>query len=57
MHDYRFFIVPKVIGGGLRALPPDVRLDLRLVEQRQFGSTLYAHYVPYGADDVRERAV
>lgn len=57
VHDYRFFIVPKVIGGGLRALPPDVRLDLRLVEQRQFGSTLYAHYVPYGADDVRERAV
>lgn len=40
-----FFIVPKVVGGGLRALPADVRLDLQLVEHRVFASGIaYARY-------------
>ena len=43
--DFRFFIVPKVVGGGTRALPDDVDLDLDLVELRTFenGFTLL-HY-------------
>lgn len=45
VQDFRFFIVPRVVGGGLRALPEDVRLDLELVEQRIFGNgTAYVHY-------------
>ncbi|MGX9670840.1 dihydrofolate reductase family protein [Mycobacterium sp. HM-7] len=45
--DFHLFVVPKVVGGGLRALPDDVRLDLRLVEQQVFDNgTLYLHYQP-----------
>ncbi|PWH05059.1 deaminase [Brachybacterium endophyticum] len=36
VRDFRFFIVPKVVGGGLRALPEGVALDLRPVEHRVF---------------------
>ncbi|WP_156689377.1 dihydrofolate reductase family protein [Mycobacterium sp. Marseille-P9652] len=36
VEDFRFFVVSKVVGGGLRALPDGVRLDLRLVEHRVF---------------------
>ncbi|MFJ4044712.1 dihydrofolate reductase family protein [Microbacterium sp. NPDC089987] len=36
VQDFRFFIVPVVLGGGLRALPEDARLDLRLAESRVF---------------------
>lgn len=45
VQDFRFFIVPAVLGGGLRALPDDANLDLRLVESRVFenGFTLL-HY-------------
>lgn len=45
VQDFRFFIVPVVLGGGLRALPVDGHLDLRLVESRVFenGFTLL-HY-------------
>jgi len=45
VRDFRFFVVPVVLGGGLRALPDDARLDLRLVESRMFenGFTLL-HY-------------
>lgn len=47
VNDYRFFIVPKIVGGGLRALPSDARLELHLVEQRVFSNgTVYLHYVP-----------
>lgn len=44
--DFRFFVVPKVVGGGLAALPDGARLDLDLVEQRVFGGTTYLHYRP-----------
>ncbi|MDR4533493.1 dihydrofolate reductase family protein [Glutamicibacter sp. PS] len=44
--NYRFFIVPKTLGGGLAALPAQVSLDLRLAEHRIFGNgTVYLHYV------------
>lgn len=44
--DFRFFVIPKIVGGGLPALPDDVRLELDLVEHRVFGSTTYLHYRP-----------
>lgn len=43
--DFRFFIVPKVVGGGLSAVPAGARLDVRLVEHRIFDNgTAYLHY-------------
>jgi len=45
VRDFRFFVVPKVVGGGLRALPDDASLDLSLVEHRTFDDhTAYLHY-------------
>lgn len=47
VQDFRFFVVPMVVGGGLRALPEDARLDLTLVEHRVFDNgTVFAHYQP-----------
>ncbi|WP_336646009.1 dihydrofolate reductase family protein [Microbacterium sp. USHLN186] len=43
--DFRFFVFPKVVGGGLAALPSDTRLDLQLVEHRVFeDGVAYLHY-------------
>jgi dihydrofolate reductase len=28
VEEFQFFVVPKLVGGGLRALPDDVRLEL-----------------------------
>ncbi len=36
--EYHLFINPIVVGGGKAALPPDVRLELDLVNQRRFGN-------------------
>lgn len=39
------FVFPVAVGGGKRALPPDMRLDLDLLEQRRFGSgVVYLSY-------------
>jgi len=39
------FLVPVVVGGGTRALPDDVRLELELVDERRFDSGMvYLHY-------------
>ncbi|KWX65534.1 dihydrofolate reductase family protein [Mycobacterium sp. NAZ190054] len=47
VEEFRFFVVPKMVGGGLRALPDDVHLDLRLVEHRIFDDgTALLHYSP-----------
>ena len=47
VQNFRLFVVPKIVGAGLRALPPDARLDLRLVEHRVFGNGItYQHYRP-----------
>ena len=35
--EYRLFVSPVVLGGGTPFFPPDVRLDLELVETRTFG--------------------
>ncbi|WP_182348263.1 dihydrofolate reductase family protein [Tomitella gaofuii] len=43
--DYHLFVVPRIVGGGLRALPDGVRLDLRLAEHRVFdGGVTYSRY-------------
>ena len=45
--DFRLFVYPEVLGGGLPALPPDARLGLRLVDTRTLaGGCVYLHYVP-----------
>ena len=43
--EFRLFVVPKLVGGGLRALPDGVQLDLSLAEQRIFANgTAYLRY-------------
>ena len=43
--DFRIFIVPKIVGGGLRAIPDGANLDLSLVEHHPFDSgAVYFHY-------------
>jgi dihydrofolate reductase len=43
--DVHLFLNPVVVGGGTRALPDDVRLDLALVDQRRFaGGVVYVHH-------------
>ena len=47
VEEFQFFVVPKIVGGGLRALPDDVHLDLTLVEHRVFDDgTAHLRYVP-----------
>jgi dihydrofolate reductase len=42
---YQLFLVPAVVGGGKRALPEHVRVNLELVDERRFrGGTVYLHY-------------
>jgi len=36
--EVRLFVNPVLVGGGKRALPLDIRLDLELVEARRFGN-------------------
>jgi dihydrofolate reductase len=36
--EVRMFVNPVVVGGGTRFLPDDVRLELRLLEERVFGN-------------------
>lgn len=45
--EFRFFVVPKMVGGGLRALPDDVHLELNLAEHRIFDNGIaYLRYLP-----------
>lgn len=36
--DVELYLVPELVGGGLRALPDGVRAGLELAEQRRFGN-------------------
>ncbi len=36
--ECHLFIVPIIVGGGKRALPDNVRLELELLEERRFGN-------------------
>ena len=45
--EYQLFVVPAVVGGGTRALPDQVRLNLALAGEHRFGSgTVYLCYHP-----------
>jgi len=45
VHDLHQFLNPVVVGGGTRALPDGVRLDLELVDERRFaGGVVYTHH-------------
>lgn len=43
--DLELYLVPVLVGGGLRALPDGVRLGLEAAEQRRFGNGfVFLHY-------------
>lgn len=43
--EFQLYVVPTVVGGGIRFLPDGLRLDLELVDERRFdGGTLFARY-------------
>jgi dihydrofolate reductase len=43
--DIHHFLYPVVVGGGTRALPDDVRLDLELVDEHRFANgVVYLHH-------------
>jgi dihydrofolate reductase len=43
--EIRLFLAPIVVGGGTRALPDDVRVELELVAERRFGrGMVHLHY-------------
>jgi dihydrofolate reductase len=43
--DLHQFLNPVVVGGGTRALPDGLRLDLELVDERRFaGGVVYTHH-------------
>ncbi len=43
--ELQLFLVPVVVGGGTRALPDDLRLDLELGDERRFASgVVYLRY-------------
>jgi dihydrofolate reductase len=43
--ELHLFVMPIVVGGGKRALPGDVRLELELLDERRFGSgVVHLHY-------------
>ncbi|WP_084125705.1 dihydrofolate reductase family protein [Demequina sp. NBRC 110054] len=45
VEHFRLFVVPRIVGGGLRALPDGASAALELVEQRVFeGGTTLLHY-------------
>jgi dihydrofolate reductase len=47
VEQFQFFVVPRMVGGGLRALPDNVHLNLRLAEHRVFDNgTAHLRYVP-----------
>jgi dihydrofolate reductase len=45
--EYQLFLSPVIVGGGKRALPDDVRVDLELLDERRFDSGVT--YVRYSA--------
>jgi dihydrofolate reductase len=43
--EYQLFVVPVLVGGGKRALPDGVRVNLELLDERRFASgTVYLRY-------------
>ncbi len=49
--DLQMFVAPVIVGGGKRALPGGVRLDLELRDERRFsGGCVYLHYAVGGLE-------
>ena len=44
--ELHLFVAPVVVGGGKRAFPDEVRLELELLDERRFGNGMV--YVRYG---------
>ncbi len=45
VHDCHLLVVPVLVGGGTRALPDGVRLDLELVDEHRFtGGVVHLHH-------------
>jgi dihydrofolate reductase len=45
--EFHLFLAPVLVGGGKRALPDGVRLDLELLDERRFsGGFVYLRYRP-----------
>ena len=44
--EYQLFLAPVLVGGGKRALPDGVRVDLELLDERRFASGFI--YLRYG---------
>lgn len=43
--ECHLFVVPVIVGGGLRALPDGIRLELELVSERRFaGGVVHLHH-------------
>ncbi len=43
--DIHLFLCPVIVGGGTPALPPGVRLQLELQDERRFaGGVVHLHY-------------
>ena len=43
--ECHLFVAPVVVGGGRRALPDDVRLELELLDERRFANGMvHLHY-------------
>ena len=43
--DVHLFLIPILVGGGTRALPENVRVELELLDERRFTSgVVYLHY-------------
>jgi dihydrofolate reductase len=43
--EYHLFVTPVVVGGGTRAFPDGVRVNLDLLDERRFGSgVVHLHY-------------
>jgi dihydrofolate reductase len=52
--EYHLFLAPVVVGGGKRALPDGVRIDLELLDERWFASGFV--YLRYGTRSQRGTA-
>jgi dihydrofolate reductase len=50
--EVQLFVTPVIVGGGKRALPDDVRLDLDLIEERRFanGTVLLRYRTRWAGD-------
>jgi dihydrofolate reductase len=43
--EYHLFVTPVVVGGGTKALPDNLRLELELLDERRFGNgVVYLRY-------------